>query len=226
VWHWNGRDWAAAGTMNNARSDHTMVFAPALGGLVVAGGFGVQPILVESGASWSAVAVLTRDRVSMALDPTRGSPLVFSELADRNDAPFELGTAHLGRAGTAAIGGGGCTTTTLGLMADRPYLGAPMTLTVWMRPPVQVPRPHAPLAWLLGAPADLPIGPCRLGVDPVRSVVWPDATNADAFASTTLSVPALPALRGVQLAAQAAIADPASPIGITLSLAQTLVVGG
>jgi hypothetical protein len=90
---------------------------------------------------------------------------------------------------------------------------------------VQQPRRRAAVAWL---PRQYwrHAGPCWLGVDPGRAAVVADATNNDAYASLVLRVPAVPALRGARLAAQAAIADAASPIGVTLSIGSELRIGG
>ncbi len=229
AWEWDGRDWRRIADLPLALTRHAMVVDPATSRLVVAGGLGESHVFVLGANGWQNTTTLptTRNPLMLVVDPLHGAPLAFGEARAAGAPAFVRGNYHLGRSGQTSLGSGGCASTSLGLRTPlAPYLGAPFELQIWDRLPLQQPRRHAAVAWLIGRAADLPIGPCRLAVDPTSAVFLPDATNAEAFASAVVTLPPHAALRGVALRAQAAIADPASPIGVTLSLSQELTIGG
>jgi hypothetical protein len=226
AWEWNGQTWTRLPDMYEARANHAMATWPN-NGVLVAGGAGEHSLETLTATGWlSSQERRTRFTVLLALDPTRNSPLLFGYSSRGYQDQFAHGTFHFGGRGSIVFGAGGCSSTSLGLFVDPPYLGAPFNMWIWDRPPVQQPRRRAAVAWMLGLPANIQIGPCWLGVDPGRAAVVADATNNDAYASLVLTVPAVPALRGARLAAQAAIADAASPIGVTLSIGSELRIGG
>lgn len=229
TWEWNGRDWVRLSDLPLALQHHSMVFDATTSRLLTAGGFGESPAFALAGGVWGAVTTtsMTRRPIMLALDPMQGAPLAFGEARAAGASTFLRGNHHLGVEGSASRANGGCASTSLGLRSPlAPRLGAPFELQVWDRLPVQQPRRHAGLAWMLGRGADLPFGPCRLGVDPTTAVFVPDATNGEAFAAMVLIVPPEAALRRLALRAQAAIVDVASPIGVTFSSGLELTIGG
>ena len=156
--------WTRAADLVEARVGHSMSFWSTRGQLLIAGGQGEQGIMTLEGANWTIpAAVRTNGSVLLALDLAHNSPMLFGEHA-ASGADLERGNTHLGPSGTVATGNGGCSTTSLGLSATAPSLGAPLTLQVWDRLPVQQPRRGAGVAFLLGIAADLPFGPCRHGL--------------------------------------------------------------
>lgn len=231
TWSWNGQRWLqlTPASTPNGREAASLAFDENLQRLVLSAGYAyVLPVPYASavtdawqwdGSQWSPLVTPTP---SFATDEPVS--LVYDHAHQRMHM---LGEQHwllgpLQRAVVQATGSGcGGATGVPVLTAAVPHLGSlacPVDLlrARALAPAMLVLSLQARATWL-GSGCTLYIGP--------PAATFLSSTNASGSASTTLVIPADPALRAVSIYAQAAVLDAGAPFGVSLSQGLELFVG-
>ncbi len=226
TWTYDGVDWSMRQPTRSPspRPGAAMTYDPTRGAVVFAGGYGQSTFeLWEwSGGDWSPRQVRggpsTRGGAGLVFDRRRRELFLHGGEANLGTGPLG-GTWRLGDhiiPADVAIGDAGC----FGPVArpvTRPY-GIPTLGNNGFALDVYVSGVNQTGAMLVGsAAASVSLGACVLGVDPLRSIVWPFTSNTQGFASLRLPIGATAALASVELYSQAAVLTMGTGLGVTLT---------
>lgn len=216
TWEWDGVRWTQVPTAVQPTSNGRMVYDAGRGRVVlIAGGPGGAGCWEWDGATWWQVTAAAPIGEAVAYDAGRGRVALFGSegtwlygaSAPPSAQPF--GTGCPGRNGTPL------------LTSQLPYLGhATFSLDLLSA------APSSPcLLVLAAAPDRLALGAgCTLWVkQPI--VVAGVMSNASGFASLTIGVPEVPALRGQPCFAQGITLDVSAPLAAAFSAGRALTLG-